>query len=35
MNEKYEINELPLDVLIPFKNHPFKVIENEELDTLA
>ena len=35
MNEKYEINQLPLGVLIPFKNHPFKVIENEELNTLA
>ena len=23
MNEKFEINELPLDALIPFKNHPF------------
>ena len=35
MNEKYEINQLPLGALIPFKNHPFKVIENEELNTLA
>ena len=35
MNEKYEINELPLGALIPFKNHPFKVIQNEELNTLA
>ena len=35
MNEKYEINELPLGALVPFKNHPFKVIENEELNTLA
>ena len=35
MNEKYEITQLPLGVLIPFKNHPFKVIENEELNTLA
>ena len=35
MNEKYEINELPLGLLIPFKNHPFKVIQNEELNTLA
>ena len=35
MNEKYEINQLPLSALIPFKNHPFKVIENEELNTLA
>ena len=31
MNEKYEINQLPLGLLIPFKNHPFKVIQNEEL----
>ena len=35
MNEKYEINQLPLGAIIPFKNHPFKVIENEELNTLA
>ena len=35
MNEKYEINQLPLGLLIPFKNHPFKVIQNEELNTLA
>ena len=35
MNEKYEITQLPLGALIPFKNHPFKVIENEELNTLA
>ena len=35
MNEKYEINELPLSALVPFKNHPFKVIENEELTALA
>ena len=35
MKEKYEINQLPLGALIPFKNHPFKVIENEELNTLA
>ena len=35
MNEKYEINQLPLALLIPFKNHPFKVIQNEELNTLA
>ena len=35
MNEKYEINQLPLGALIPFKNHPFKVIENEELNTLV
>ena len=35
MNEKYEITQLPLGMLIPFKNHPFKVIENEELNTLA
>ena len=35
MNEKYEINELPLGALVPFKNHPFKVIENEELTALA
>ena len=35
MNKKYEINELPLGLLIPFKNHPFKVIQNEELNTLA
>ena len=35
MNEKYEINQLPLSLLIPFKNHPFKVIQNEELNTLA
>ena len=35
MNEKYEINQLPLGALVPFKNHPFKVIENEELNTLA
>ena len=33
MNEKYEITQLPLSALIPFKNHPFKVIENEELNT--
>ena len=35
MNEKYEISELPLGALVPFKNHPFKVIENEELTALA
>ena len=35
MNEKYEINQLPLGVLIPFKNHHFKVIENEELTALV
>ena len=35
MNEKHEITQLPLGALIPFKNHPFKVIENEELNTLA
>ena len=35
MNEKYEITQLPLGMLSPFKNHPFKVIENEELNTLA
>ena len=35
MNEKYEINQLPLGLLIPFKNHPFKVIQNEELNILA
>lgn len=35
MNEKYEINQLLLGLLIPFKNHPFKVIQNEELNTLA
>ena len=35
MKEKYEINQLPLGALIPFKNHPFKVIENEELNTLV
>ena len=35
MNEKYEINELPLGALVPFMNHPFKVIENEELTALA
>ena len=35
MNEKYEINQLPLGLLIPFKNHPFKVIQNEELNALA
>ena len=35
MNEKHEINQLPLGALIHFKNHPFKVIENEELNTLA
>ena len=35
MNEKYEINELLLGALVPFKNHPFKVIENEELTALA
>ena len=35
MNEKYEINQLPLGLLIPFKNHPFKVIQNEELNTLV
>ena len=35
MNKKYEITQLPLGALIPFKNHPFKVIENEELNTLA
>ena len=35
MNEKYEINQLPLGLLIPFKNHPFKVIQNEDLNTLA
>lgn len=35
MNEKHKINELPLGALVPFKNHPFKVIENEELIALA
>ena len=35
MNEKHEITQLPLGALIPFKNHPFKVIENEELNTVA
>ncbi len=27
--------ELPLSALTPFKNHPFKVLENEELTVLA
>ena len=35
MNEKHETNQLPLDSLIPFKDHPFKVIENEELTVLT
>ena len=35
MNEKYEISELPLGALVPFKNHPFKVIDNEEMKQLT
>ena len=33
MNSKIEL--LPLDSLIPFENHPYKVIDNEEMTALV
>ena len=35
MSEHTKIDELSLDSLIPFKDHPFKVLENKELTVLA
>ena len=32
---KNKIESLPLDSLIPFENHPYKVIDNEEMTVLV
>ena len=32
---KNKIESLPLDRLIPFENHPYKVIDNEEMTALV
>ena len=32
--KKPKVDELPLDKLKPFKNHPFKVMEDEEMERL-
>ena len=32
---KNKIESLPLDNLIPFENHPYKVIDNEEMAVLV
>ena len=29
--KKPKVEEIPLDKLIPFKEHPFKVVEDEEM----
>ena len=34
-DNKYEIKTIPLNNLIPFKDHPFKLYKNEKLEKLA
>lgn len=34
-SEQEQIQEIPLEELHPFQNHPFQVLKNEEMDTLV